>query len=59
VQSFKLLHHCYVFMQSYSKPLHCRWTQNTGIFLIMQANSHIQILKQSTEQLHSTLFWHE
>ena len=44
----------HVFIHTFSKPLKYKWTQNTGIFLIMQAALHIQILKESTVQLHST-----
>ena len=46
----------HVFIHTSSKPLKYKWTQNTGIFLIMQAALHIQILKESTVQLHSTFF---
>lgn len=46
----------YVFMHDCSKPFKYKWTENTGIFLIMQAGFHIQILKESTEQLHSIFF---
>lgn len=56
VYSFQFLCHCHAIIHACSKPLKYRWTQNTGIFLIMQADSYIQILKESTEQLHSTFF---
>lgn len=54
--SCKFPSHRGVFVQACAKPLQYRWTQNTGIFLIMQASSHIQIQKERREQLHSTFF---
>lgn len=56
VHSCKFPSHRDVFVQTCTKPLQYRWTQNTSLFLIMQASSHIQIWKESREQLHSTFF---
>lgn len=57
LHSCKFPSHRGVFVQPCAKPLQYRWTQNTGIFLIMQASSRIQIQKERREQLHSTFFF--